>query len=71
MAHSPTLLANHFLPAPDASLPPALAALLKQAQSADAVEQAAAPDSGVFLAPDDLEELFALVRKGSKLRIVR
>lgn len=37
----------------------------------DAVEQAAAPDSGVFLAPDDLEELFALVRKGSKLRIVR
>lgn len=31
----------------------------------------AAPESGVFMAPDDLEELFALVRKGSKLRLVR
>ena len=41
MAHSPSLLAKPFPPATDASLPPALAALLKQAQSADAVEQAA------------------------------
>lgn len=36
-----------------------------------APETAAAPESGVFMAPDDLEELFALVRKGSKLRLVR
>lgn len=34
-------------------------------------DQPSAPESGVFLAPDDLEELFALVRKGSKLAIKR
>jgi len=30
-----------------------------------------APESGIFMTGEDLEELFALVRKGSKLRIVR
>ena len=30
-----------------------------------------APESGIFLQPEDLEELFALVRKGSKLTVVR
>ena len=35
-------------------------------------EAAAAPtETGVFLASEDLEELFALVNKGAKLRIVR
>lgn len=34
-------------------------------------EQPVALETGVFMAPDDLEELFALVRKGSKLRLVR
>jgi hypothetical protein len=30
-----------------------------------------APESGIFLLPEDLEELFALMRKGSKLTVVR
>lgn len=35
-------------------------------------EAAAAPtESGVFMASEDLEELFALVNKGAKLRVVR
>lgn len=42
-----------------------------QGKAADVTEAPSAPESGVFLAPDDLEELFALVRKGSKLRFVR
>ena len=41
------------------------------AKAGAAPDAAAAPESGVFMAPDDLEELFALVRKGSKLRLVR
>ncbi|HEX5362144.1 MAG TPA: GGDEF domain-containing protein [Fluviicoccus sp.] len=41
MAHSPSLLAKPLAPAMDASLPPALASLLKLAQTPDAVEQAA------------------------------
>lgn len=42
-----------------------------KAKNITAPEQSAAPETGVFLAPEDLEELFALVRKGSKLRFVR
>ncbi len=34
-------------------------------------EQPVALETGIFMAADDLEELFALVRKGSKLRFVR
>ena len=38
---------------------------------ADSLAEAATPESGIFLARADLEELFALVRNGSKLYIVR
>lgn len=38
---------------------------------ADALEAPALADTGIFMAKEDLEELFALVRKGSKLRFVR
>ena len=42
-----------------------------KAKSAATIEQPAALETGVFMAAEDLEELFALVRKGSKLRFVR
>ena len=42
-----------------------------KAKGGAAPEQPVALETGVFMAPDDLEELFALVRKGSKLRFVR
>ena len=40
-------------------------------KGAAAPEQPVALETGVFMAQEDLEELFALVRKGSKLRFVR
>jgi LysM domain len=42
-----------------------------KAKGAAAPEQPVALETGVFMVPEDLEELFALVRKGSKLRFVR
>ncbi len=54
--------------------PPAAAGKRKKdrgtAQS-QAEEPLPEPDSGIFLAKEDLEELFALVRQGSKLTLVR
>lgn len=41
------------------------------AKPADALEAPVVADTGIFMAKEDLEELFALVRKGSKLRLVR
>lgn len=43
----------------------------QQGKGAAAGEQPAALESGIFMSGDDLEELFALLRKGSKLRLVR
>lgn len=43
----------------------------QQGKGGAAGEQPAALESGIFMSGDDLEELFALLRKGSKLRLVR
>lgn len=58
----------------DPAPPPASAGRKKTGRGASpgqADDPLPAPDSGIFMAKEDLEELFALVRQGSKLTLIR
>jgi hypothetical protein len=69
-AHRPKAVASSFsfrVPVP----PKAVPVPVTPADPKAVVAPPPAPETGIFLAPEDLEELFALVRRGSKVDLGR